>query len=514
MYYFLTDQIRDSISGIEVAMINRLALFKEKKVPAKILTRNFNLSQHENFKKFGLDDSDVINLFDYLQESVEFQGKPVELKDVPSLYGAQLIESDNLHEYYFYGATVPRLKVTTWNNMTSKVKWVEHFDSQGNSVQLDCYDSRGFLSLRQLRDTQGSVSVEKMYTPTGKLVYVSYYQLDKSGQQKNSLLKVVDYHGKDYYFNSLNELNTFFYDEINRQTEENTFIADLAWEVDHSLVAMQTNARVYVYVHNTHFQALQSMDPATAPFNRSMQYEVEHLDCINGFIFMTEAQRQDFKQRVKAQYETYVILNQSYSQKELQRRRTVGAKKHKVNRLISVSRISKQKGLADLVKIIDLVHQKLPTVTMDIWGYVNDAKLKEQLDNEIKQRSLEKVITFKGFQPDLEKEYKKAGTMLVTSHFEGLHLAMAEAQTYGVPVVSYNVKYGPDVIIQNEKNGFLVKEHDIQAAADKIISLMSDPELYAQIHQNSFEQIKLFSNDSVWSMWQQIMTPASQGTVN
>ena len=56
-------------------------------------------------------------------------------------------------------------------------------------------------------------------------------------------------------------------------------------------------------------------------------------------------------------------------------------------------------------------------------------------------------------------------------------MAMIESLECGVPVVSYKCPCGPQEIITDGKNGFLVPVGDEQAMADRICQLIEDENL-------------------------------------
>ncbi len=42
----------------------------------------------------------------------------------------------------------------------------------------------------------------------------------------------------------------------------------------------------------------------------------------------------------------------------------------------------------------------------------------------------------------------------MSSKYEGLPMVLIEAQSFGLPIVSYNCPYGPSDVIRDSKNGF------------------------------------------------------------
>lgn len=39
---------------------------------------------------------------------------------------------------------------------------------------------------------------------------------------------------------------------------------------------------------------------------------------------------------------------------------------------------------------------------------------------------------------------------------EGFSLALLECQSYGVPMISYDIKYGPNELVKDGLNGYLI----------------------------------------------------------
>ena len=52
---------------------------------------------------------------------------------------------------------------------------------------------------------------------------------------------------------------------------------------------------------------------------------------------------------------------------------------------------------------------------------------------------------------------------LITSNMEGFSLALLESLAHGVPVISYDIKYGPSELITSDFNGYLITKNDEDA---------------------------------------------------
>ena len=63
-----------------------------------------------------------------------------------------------------------------------------------------------------------------------------------------------------------------------------------------------------------------------------------------------------------------------------------------------------------------------------------------------------------------------------TSAFEGQGLALAEALAHGVPVVAYDIRYGPRDMLA-DGGGILVPDGDEDALADALVRMLGDAAL-------------------------------------
>lgn len=88
------------------------------------------------------------------------------------------------------------------------------------------------------------------------------------------------------------------------------------------------------------------------------------------------------------------------------------------------------------------------------------------------------VVTFLGAkdQDTLPNYYAAADIVIVPSHYESFGLVALEAMACGTPVIASEVG-GLAYLVKNGQTGFHVPYRDPQALADKIMLLLSDPEL-------------------------------------
>lgn len=82
-------------------------------------------------------------------------------------------------------------------------------------------------------------------------------------------------------------------------------------------------------------------------------------------------------------------------------------------------------------------------------------------------------------------------------------MSVLEAMSYGVPVISYPINYGPGSIIQNNVNGIITKNKgDINELAKQIIKLLRKEKMLSKLSKNARATIKdNYSYETVSEKW-------------
>ena len=134
--------------------------------------------------------------------------------------------------------------------------------------------------------------------------------------------------------------------------------------------------------------------------------------------------------------------------------------------IVTVGRLSKEKGYDDLIKVFDLVHKKNKKIKLIIVG---DGDEKENLENLVSQYKLNKYIKFTGFltQDKLKDIYINSSLYVMTSLEESFGLVLLEAMSYGIPCIAFDSALGAKEII-DDKSGILIKNRNLAEMADTI----------------------------------------------
>ena len=120
--------------------------------------------------------------------------------------------------------------------------------------------------------------------------------------------------------------------------------------------------------------------------------------------------------------------------------------------ILSVGRLTYQKGYDHLIKTFDLIHAKNNNTKLYICG---EGELKEEIENLIKILNLEHSVFLLGERNDIFNLMKSSDLFMLTSNYEGLGIVFLEAIASRTISIGSNVDGIPEIIHHN-KTGFLI----------------------------------------------------------
>lgn len=169
-------------------------------------------------------------------------------------------------------------------------------------------------------------------------------------------------------------------------------------------------------------------------------------------------------------------------------------------RLVSVGRLSPEKGFMDLLKIFTLLKKDYPDWRLDIVG---DGVEKERLAKFIKEHDLEDSVTLHGFR---DKDYidellHKSSIYLLTSYTESFGIVLIEAMSHGVPCIAFDSAEGARDLIQSGKNGYLIKNRSYSAFIKKVEDLIKRKEERKRVGKVSRQGVKQYTCEVVKEQW-------------
>lgn len=213
---------------------------------------------------------------------------------------------------------------------------------------------------------------------------------------------------------------------------------------------------------------------------------------------------------VPQKYDTFVVLTQEDKEAwSIVRPDTISIpnimpllsneKSSKNNKIvITVGRLDNQKGFDRLIDIWELVKKEHPDWTLHIFGTGED---KEKLELQIQKKQLQNQIQIFPPEKNIAQRYVESSIFVMTSRFEGFPMVLLEAMSFGLPCVSYLFKCGPKDAIEDEVNGFLVKEGDKYLFAEKINTLMNNQALREQMGNKATDATLKYTYEIIMQQW-------------
>jgi glycosyltransferase involved in cell wall biosynthesis len=138
----------------------------------------------------------------------------------------------------------------------------------------------------------------------------------------------------------------------------------------------------------------------------------------------------------------------------------------------SIAELHKNKGLDFLIEAFSKIANSYPDTTLVIIG---EGEERKKLEEQISKLGLTAKIHLLGNVPDAKIYLKAFDIFMLTSRTEALPYAILEAGLAGLPIVASRAGGIPE-IIEEEKNGLLVKVGNIKEISKKIEGLLGNPE--------------------------------------
>lgn len=169
-------------------------------------------------------------------------------------------------------------------------------------------------------------------------------------------------------------------------------------------------------------------------------------------------------------------------------------------RLVSVGRLSPEKGYMDLLEVFRQIHEKYPDWKLDIVG---DGVEKEKLKKFILDNNLVNYVTLHGYQNKfyIDELLHESSIYLMTSHTESFGIVLIEAMSHGIPCIAFNSAEGANELINSGGNGYLIKNRNIEAYVKKVEDLINDKEERKRIGKAGLKCVKKYTSDVVGRQW-------------
>lgn len=167
---------------------------------------------------------------------------------------------------------------------------------------------------------------------------------------------------------------------------------------------------------------------------------------------------------------------------------------------IAVGRFVHEKGYDRLINAWEKVTRKHPDWSLHIYGDGD----KSDYQTLINQLNITNNCILESATNNIEKKYIESSISVLSSRFEGFGMVISEAMACGLPVVAFDCPWGPREIIQNNQDGFLIPNGDINKFADKICYLIENEDIRKDMGQKARVNIQRFKIDKIARQWDEL----------
>ncbi|CAJ1227287.1 poly(glycerol-phosphate) alpha-glucosyltransferase [Levilactobacillus zymae] len=504
MYYFINEYILQKNSSVEHTAMNRVKLFNHYHQPAQIVTKIYDRLLHRTLTDFELTDSAVVNMYDFFQEATTVTPRVIHTTDLHLPVESEITVGANVS------------KVTDGDVLTSHVGFIpgtigrvfyqEFLDVQGNAIETDLWDWRGFKSATQYFGQNGKLMMQRYYTPQGRIVMDEYLVPDTAGNPLTSRIILKDYQGKgDRFFQNADDLFAFFLEELARQDQgQTTFIGDRPGTAVKPLLGLTNAARKILYLPINHVR--NPDDPLHAELDGFLQPAFDHYQQFDGFVTASAKQAEHLTARFPGIKVTAIPpVTTTPLAKTGAEAQPVAQPLRQPHSLLYVGRIAPDKQIDQLLRMFALVKDRVPDATFDLYGY-GQPEYVQQMTDLVAELQLTGQVTFKDYDPQLAQKYDQYQVMANMSLADAEPLAMLEALAHGIPVVSYPFNYGVKELVTSDQNGYLIAPGNPLAMAEKIAGLFQDSEKLTKLSVAAYQEAHTtWTHRKVWNRWQRVL---------
>ena len=214
----------------------------------------------------------------------------------------------------------------------------------------------------------------------------------------------------------------------------------------------------------------------------------------DGVVFQSEGARDFFPKAVRKK--SRILLNPLSP--EYIREPFRGTRK---NEIVTVGRMDPVKNHALLVDAFAIVVRERPEQGLHLTIY-GGGDCMEAVREQVRRLGLTARVSLPGDSRDIADNIKDAGIFVLSSDFEGMPNAVAEAFALGIPVVSTDCPSGGARILTGaDERGLLVPVKDAEKMAAAIMRILDDDALAERLRSAAYRFSRSLHPDKINRMW-------------
>lgn len=182
------------------------------------------------------------------------------------------------------------------------------------------------------------------------------------------------------------------------------------------------------------------------------------------------------------------------------------AKDYTNHTMIWVGRGVAQKQPMEALYVLREVVKEVPDAKLIMIGLEDAGKSYEKV---VRQLHIDQNIEFVAPTSEIGIYYQQASLHLLTSVTESFCLVIAEAKSYCIPTVMYDIPFLE--LVEDGKGVEIVEQRNAKAAAERIVNLFCNPQKLEVVGKNAYSTLERFTDDDVVARWQAIFDSLEKG---
>lgn len=495
MIYMVGENVFTFNSGTEFSQLQRLKAFNQNGIESKLLLRNYNRFLYRDDERAGVNKDAYINMYDYFQGVVGVERKEQKLR---------LLESIPLTKYHVVGidnntTTIDLLgrtlaKITVMPETVGLVGSIDYYDRFDHKELTEFWDWRGFKSMEQNYNPDGTVAAQKFLDQKGHVV-LEIIHMNKNGQLAPTMWKLVHYQGHDYVFDSEDDLFRFFLNEISKGnpgimiSDRRTLDAAVK-QVNHATAKL-----AFIHEGDLFLKGEGKKRVSNVIYNEVLSEQHP----FSTVIFPTH----DQVKAIETQYPYLTIeaAPDTYAQ-------TPKAKKIQPDhpRLAYIGRLFPDKQITDLVDAFERVHRERPDAELFLKGYFSDEAYRREIRDRIHKKKLDDAIHLVAYSNDNQDILNKTTLFVSAAKSEAFGMNSLEAMSYGIPVIAYGCHFLKHNLLVNRQNGVAVANMTPSELGKAILVVLQDNRLYHKLQAGALNTAKQHSEADFIGAWKSVLS--------
>lgn len=169
------------------------------------------------------------------------------------------------------------------------------------------------------------------------------------------------------------------------------------------------------------------------------------------------------------------------------------------NLVVTCGRLEKQKNHENLIKAFKEVSKEIKDSMLYIYGEGTERKKLEKLIIDLEMQN---KIFLKGVTENVQQALSEADLFVLSSDYEGMPNALLEALAVGVPSVSTDCPCGgPRMLIDDDKDGALVKVGSVDELKSAIINILNNSNIKTQMSKSAKIKANEFRPETIYNEW-------------